>query len=96
MTESKKKVVRKSNSQKHSRRKAQDSDVLEEKFAPSGVTYTIGGSVPSNADSLQQVRRPNRSFPIQTTDEIEDLLPTGEELKAMAEKFPAPIEWSHE
>jgi len=96
MIKSKKKVVKKSNSQKHSRIKAQDSDALEEKFMPTGVTYTTGRSVSSNADSLQQGHRPNRSAPIHTTDEIEDLLPTGEELKAMAEKFPAPVEWSDE
>jgi len=96
MIKSKEKYIRKSNSQKHSRKKSQDSDMLEEMSVPSGVTYTVGCYVPTNNDSLQQGRRPNRSSPIHATNDIEELQPMGEALKAMAEKFPAPTEWSHE
>ena len=90
--EKKKNVVKKSNSQKHSRSKAKGSDlIVEANQISTGFTYVIGETVPQDGDGVHRARRPNRSAPVR---KIDDVSPCGEELDRLVDQFPAPSEWA--
>jgi len=88
-----KQVSTRSESQKRSRRKASTDDSLQETMVTAGTTHTSGQAVPAFTASSRRELRPNRSAPV---NEIDLIVPFGDELDKLVDKFPAPPEWADE